>query len=289
MDCLDENYIASTIVGYDKLSGLSSEPTDIWEGVEPIAIQECAELVEQDELLAENALTTDKVDGGKDLIVQDKEEAKKTEVLPNDFSVLDSYGIQEEVFGKTAVETEPEKCPACVEKGDLCPQHGFDVQHRRMFRDFADGEGNLEVFYNLQFVQNEELEEEAEGQMVDVDGSVIVRYKPILHLPVAEGSETGTVYVNDIPRCTFVISTSGLVTITNPVPGNLHVRAMTIDRKSGEVRARIEQDVMSEFDGRTPIKPTLSSLMSSISTTKFLTRDEWLPRQPRAGGGPYRR
>jgi len=86
---------------------------------------------------------------------------------------------------------------------------GFPGDDSTSLQQLASGDGNLEIFYTHQFVQNETSSTDAGGDVTSV-------FAPLEHTPVLAGTFTGTVYDDDVgPVATFVVSEAGTFTFTS--------------------------------------------------------------------------
>jgi hypothetical protein len=85
---------------------------------------------------------------------------------------------------------------------------GFPGDDINSLMQRASGDGNLDIFYTHQFVQNE-------LSSVDDDGDTAAVYAPLEHTPIIPGTVTGTVYVGTTAVQTFVVSENNTFTFSS--------------------------------------------------------------------------
>jgi hypothetical protein len=110
-------------------------------------------------------------------------------------------------------------------------QGGYPSDDAASLQQLASGDGNLEIYYTHQFIQNEVSSTHPGG------ASVAAVYAPLEHTPVLPGTFTGTVYDGSTAIQTFVVSSAGTFTFTDI--GTPTVKAQSsgssIDLTTGEV------------------------------------------------------
>lgn len=109
-------------------------------------------------------------------------------------------------------------------------QSGYPTDDAVSLQQLASGDGNLDIFYTHQFIQNEVSSTSAGG------AALTYAYAPLEHTPVLAGTMTGTVYDGSTAIQTFVVSESGTFTFTaiGSEP-TAHVDSGTLDLVTGEV------------------------------------------------------
>lgn len=85
---------------------------------------------------------------------------------------------------------------------------GYPTDDSTSLQQLASGDGNLDIYYTHQFVQNETSSTDAGDDTTSV-------YAPLEHTPVLAGTLTGTVYVGTTAIQTFVVDASGTFTFSN--------------------------------------------------------------------------
>jgi hypothetical protein len=110
--------------------------------------------------------------------------------------------------------------------------NGYPMDDATSLQQLASGDGNLDIYYTHQFVQNEASSVSA-GTHTGAAGNTA--YAPLEHTPVLAGTLTGTVYDGATAIQTFVVSEAGTATFT-PI-GNPTTKAtgITLDEVTGEV------------------------------------------------------
>lgn len=107
---------------------------------------------------------------------------------------------------------------------------GYPTDDATSLQQLASGDGNLEIFYTHQFVQNE-------VSSTDVGGDTSSIYAPLEHTPVLAGTMTGTVYDGSTAIQTFVVAESGTFTFTDigsPSP-KAQASGSSLDLVTGEL------------------------------------------------------
>jgi hypothetical protein len=106
---------------------------------------------------------------------------------------------------------------------------GYPSDDSSSMQQRASGDGNLDIYYSSQFVQNETSSTDAGGDTTSV-------YAGLDHTPVLAGTVTGTVYDGSTAIQTFSVSEAGTFTFSNvgsaPSPA---VTSGTIDLVTGEI------------------------------------------------------
>ena len=108
-------------------------------------------------------------------------------------------------------------------------QAGFPSDDSVSLQQLASGDGNLDIFYTHQFIQNE-------TSSTDVGGDVTSVYQPLEHTPILGGTLTGTVFDGTLAKQTFTVAENGTFTFTSiGSPAAPLATAGTVDLNSGEV------------------------------------------------------
>ena len=84
---------------------------------------------------------------------------------------------------------------------------GYPTDDATSLQQLASGDGNLEIYYTHQFIQNETSSTDAGGDVNSV-------FAPLEHTPVLAGTMTGTVYDGAVAVQTFVVSAAGVFSFT---------------------------------------------------------------------------
>ncbi len=108
---------------------------------------------------------------------------------------------------------------------------GFPGDDVNTLQQLASGDGNLDIFYSHQFVQNETSSTDPGGA---ASGHVSV-YAPLEHTPVLPGTLTGTIFDGSTAVQTFVVDTSGIFAFTTIGAPAILVAGGSLDVNSGEV------------------------------------------------------
>lgn len=85
---------------------------------------------------------------------------------------------------------------------------GYPGDDSTSLQQLASGDGNLDIYYTHQFVQNETSSTDAGG------ADLTSVFAPLEHTPVLAGTMTGTVYDGSVAVQTFVVSESGTFSMT---------------------------------------------------------------------------
>lgn len=105
---------------------------------------------------------------------------------------------------------------------------GFPGDDETSLQQLASGDGNLEIFYTHQFVQNETSSTDAGGDVTSV-------YAPLEHTPILAGTMTGTVYDGAVAVQTFVVASDGAFTFTDIGSPTDKATAGSLDLVTGEM------------------------------------------------------
>ena len=89
-------------------------------------------------------------------------------------------------------------------------QAGYPSDDAVSLQQLASGDGNLDIFYTHQFVQNEVGSNHPGGS-----NNCVAVYAPLEHTPLLPGTLTGTVYDGSTAIQNFVVSSSGTFTFTD--------------------------------------------------------------------------
>jgi hypothetical protein len=84
---------------------------------------------------------------------------------------------------------------------------GYPSDDATSLQQLASGDGNLDIYYTHQFVQNE-------TSSTDGGNDVNAVFAPLEHTPVLAGTMTGTVYDGAVAVQTFVVAENGTWTLT---------------------------------------------------------------------------
>lgn len=111
-------------------------------------------------------------------------------------------------------------------------QGGYPSDDAVALQQLASGDGNLDIYYTHQFVQNESSSSNPGGS-----NNWVSTFAPLEHTPVLAGTLTGTVYRGSTAVQTFVVSSSGTFTFTDI--GTPTIKAISsgssVDLNTGEV------------------------------------------------------
>ena len=106
---------------------------------------------------------------------------------------------------------------------------GYPSDDSTSLQQLASGDGNLDIYYTSQFVQNE-------TSSTDAGGDTVSTFAALEHTPVIAGTVTGTIYDGTTAIQTFVVAEAGTFTFTNvgaaPTPS---VTSGSVDLVTGEV------------------------------------------------------
>lgn len=105
---------------------------------------------------------------------------------------------------------------------------GYPTDDSTSLQQLASGDGNLDIYYTHQFIQNEVSSTDAGGDTNSV-------YAPLEHTPVLAGSMTGTVYDGTVAVQTFVVAESGTFSFTAIGSPSAYATGGTLDVVTGEV------------------------------------------------------
>jgi len=110
-------------------------------------------------------------------------------------------------------------------------QAGFPSDDSVSLQQLASGDGNLDIFYTHQFIQNE-------TSSTDIGGDTTSVFSPLEHTPLLPGTLTGTVFDGTLAKQTFTVDQAGAFTFTNigsPAAPTALVAGSSLDLNSGEV------------------------------------------------------
>lgn len=111
-------------------------------------------------------------------------------------------------------------------------QGGYPSDDAVALQQLASGDGNLDIYYTHQFVQNESSSSNPGGS-----NNWVSTFAPLEHTPVLAGTLTGTVYRGSTAVQTFVVSSAGTFTFTDI--GTPTIKAISagssVDLNTGEV------------------------------------------------------
>lgn len=105
---------------------------------------------------------------------------------------------------------------------------GYPSDDATTMGQLASGDGNLEIYYSHQFVQNETSSTDNGGDTTSV-------YAPLEYTPVIAGTMTGTVYDGSTAVQTFVVSEAGTFTFTDIGSPTNKGTSGTLDTTTGEI------------------------------------------------------
>jgi hypothetical protein len=110
-------------------------------------------------------------------------------------------------------------------------QAGFPSDDSVSLQQLASGDGNLDIFYTHQFIQNE-------TSSTDIGGDTTSVFSPLEHTPLLPGTLTGTVFDGTLAKQTFTVDQAGAFTFTNigsPAGAVAITAGSSVDLNSGEV------------------------------------------------------
>ena len=105
---------------------------------------------------------------------------------------------------------------------------GYPTDDRTSLQQLASGDGNLDIFYTHQFIQNETSSTDSGATTTSV-------YAPLEHTPVLAGTMTGTVYDGAVAVQTFVVAENGTFNFTNIGSPSAYGTGGTLDTTTGEM------------------------------------------------------
>lgn len=105
---------------------------------------------------------------------------------------------------------------------------GYPTDDASSMMQLASGDGNVDIYYTHQFVQNETSSNDAGGDTTSV-------YAPLEHTPVLAGTMTGTVYDGTVAVQTFVVAENGTFTFSPIGSPSAYGTGGTLDLITGEV------------------------------------------------------
>lgn len=111
-------------------------------------------------------------------------------------------------------------------------QGGYPSDDPASMQQLASGDGNLDIYYTSQFVQNETTSTNPGGA-----ANMAALYAPLEHLPILPGTLTGTVYRNNAAIQTFVVSSASVFAFTDIGTQTIKAQASgsSVDLNTGEV------------------------------------------------------
>jgi len=115
---------------------------------------------------------------------------------------------------------------------------GFPGDDANSLQQLASGDGNLDIFYSHQFIQNETSSTDAGGDTLSV-------FSPLEHTPVLAGTITGTIYDGTTAVYTFTVSENGnstVVAIGSPAVTITGGNPVTVNLTTGEVTVTWDAD-----------------------------------------------
>ena len=109
-------------------------------------------------------------------------------------------------------------------------QGGYPGDDANSLMQLASGDGNLDIYYTHQFIQNETSSTDAGADVTSV-------YAPLEHTPVLAGTVTGTAFDAGVAVSTFAVSEAGVFTVTVIGGAAIHpiVAGSSIDPTTGEL------------------------------------------------------
>jgi hypothetical protein len=121
---------------------------------------------------------------------------------------------------------------------------GFPSDDALALQQLASGSANLDFVYTYQFVQNEQQNPQGNANLLGKRTDF--RYQ-IEHLPMLQGTMTGTVYKLDYAVQTFVVSEAGDFTFTDiGVPENRVVKG-SLDCNTGELQLKWASNITADI------------------------------------------
>lgn len=111
-------------------------------------------------------------------------------------------------------------------------QNGYPSDDAVSLQQLASGDGNLDIFYTHQFIQNEVSTTNPGGS-----NNWVSTYGQLEHTPVLAGTLTGTVYDGSTAIQTFVVASNGTFTFTDIGTPAIKAQASgsSVDLNTGEV------------------------------------------------------
>lgn len=114
---------------------------------------------------------------------------------------------------------------------------GYPSDDSTSLQQLASGDGNLDIYYSHQFVQNETSSTDAGGH-----ADLTSVYAPLEHTPVLAGTMTGTVYDGSTAVQTFVVAENGTFSFTPIGDPDNRAESGTLDVVTGEVTLTWDND-----------------------------------------------
>ena len=105
---------------------------------------------------------------------------------------------------------------------------GFPNDDATSLQQRASGDGNLDIYYTHQFIQNE-------ASSVDTGTDTTSVFAPLEHTPILAGTMTGTVYDGTVAVQTFVVAENGVFNFTPIGSPTNYGSGGTLDLVTGEI------------------------------------------------------
>ena len=105
---------------------------------------------------------------------------------------------------------------------------GFPNDDATSLQQRASGDGNLDIYYTHQFIQNE-------ASSVDTGTDTTSVFAPLEHTPILAGTMTGTVYDGTVAVQTFVVAENGVFNFTAIGSPTNYGSGGTLDLVTGEI------------------------------------------------------
>lgn len=105
---------------------------------------------------------------------------------------------------------------------------GYPSDDSTSLQQLASGDGNLDIYYTHQFIQNE-------TSSTDAGLVATSNYAPLEHTPVLAGTMTGTVYIGAVAVQTFVVAESGVFSFTAIGVPATFATGGTLDLVTGQI------------------------------------------------------
>lgn len=107
---------------------------------------------------------------------------------------------------------------------------GYPGDDTNTMMQLASGDGNLDIYYSHQFVENE-------TSSTDNGADTLSVFSPFEHTPVIAGTVTGTIYDGSTAIQNFNVDQSGTFTFTDIGSPSPKVTSATLDLTTGEMTA----------------------------------------------------
>lgn len=115
-----------------------------------------------------------------------------------------------------------------VMRGSTLSASGYPTDDAASLQQLSSGDGNLNIWYTHQFVQNE-------TSSSDPGGDNLSTFRPLEKTPVIPGTVTGTVYLAATAIQTFVVSSANVFTFTDIGTPARKAISGTLDTTTGEI------------------------------------------------------